>query len=50
MGLCTQALLAWEAKKASLGKLFPISKFNYIICELDHNKLFLKKFKTKLKL
>ncbi len=40
MGLCTQALLALEAKKVSLGKLSPISKFNYIICELDPNKIY----------
>jgi hypothetical protein len=50
MGLCTQVLLALEARKVSFEKLSPISKFDYIICELDCNKINLKKFKMRLRL
>jgi hypothetical protein len=38
VGLCTQVLLALEAIEVSLDKLSIISNFNYIICELNHNK------------
>ncbi len=50
MGLCTQALLALEARRVSFEKLSPISKFDYIICELDCNKIKIIKFKMRLRL
>lgn len=50
MGLCTRALLALETRKISLRKLSPISKFNYIICELDSIKIKRIKFKMKPRL